>query len=151
MKAISLWQPWATLWVLGVKIHETRHWPTDIRAAVAVHAAKRWTRDQAELLEREPFRSALAPYVYPPISGRPPLPLGAFVGIVNVTDCVPVEKVETTTELDFAFGDFSPGRFAWRGSEFWRFDPIPARGRQGFFDVAPQHFEKMRATARRVR
>jgi hypothetical protein len=40
MKAISLWQPWASLWCSPRKIHETRHWPTNNRGWMLVHAAQ---------------------------------------------------------------------------------------------------------------
>jgi hypothetical protein len=40
IKAISLWQPWASLMALGLKRHETRHWPTAYRGPIAIHAAK---------------------------------------------------------------------------------------------------------------
>jgi hypothetical protein len=45
MKAISLWQPWASLWVSGRKIHETRSWRTRHRGWLAVHAARRIEAD----------------------------------------------------------------------------------------------------------
>jgi hypothetical protein len=41
IKAISLWQPWASLMAAGVKLHETRHWWTSYRGPLAIHAAKR--------------------------------------------------------------------------------------------------------------
>ena len=44
MKAISLWQPWATLIAVGAKPFETRHWapPRDlIGTTIAIHAAKK--------------------------------------------------------------------------------------------------------------
>lgn len=44
MKAISLWQPWASLIACGVKPYETRHWapPRElIGQRIAVHAAKK--------------------------------------------------------------------------------------------------------------
>lgn len=41
MKAISLWQPWASLIAAGVKSIETRGWPTNYRGQIAIHAAKR--------------------------------------------------------------------------------------------------------------
>ena len=49
IKAISLWQPWATAWVIGLKKAETRHWaPVTFLDRVArgyggplaIHAAK---------------------------------------------------------------------------------------------------------------
>jgi activating signal cointegrator 1 len=45
MKAISLWQPWASLWFTDSKIHETRHWSTRHRGPLYVHAAKRPIRE----------------------------------------------------------------------------------------------------------
>ena len=41
MKAISLWQPWASAMALGMKKIETRHWPTCYRGPLLIHAAKK--------------------------------------------------------------------------------------------------------------
>lgn len=41
MKALSLWQPWASLMALGVKQNETRSWPTSHRGDLLICAAKR--------------------------------------------------------------------------------------------------------------
>lgn len=41
MKAITLWQPWATLMALGVKRIETRKWATKHRGPLAIHASSR--------------------------------------------------------------------------------------------------------------
>ena len=40
MKAISLWQPWASAIAIGEKTIETRSWWTPHRGALAIHAAK---------------------------------------------------------------------------------------------------------------
>lgn len=39
MKALTLWQPWASLVALGVKTVETRSWSTPYRGPLAIHAA----------------------------------------------------------------------------------------------------------------
>lgn len=39
MKAITIWQPWATLLPLGIKLYETRSWATSYRGPIAIHAA----------------------------------------------------------------------------------------------------------------
>lgn len=39
MKALTLWQPWASLVALGVKTIETRSWSTGYRGPLAIHAA----------------------------------------------------------------------------------------------------------------
>jgi hypothetical protein len=55
MKAISLWQPWASLIAAGAKPFETRHWAPPrklIGATIAIHAAKKIDKDAIDLAER---------------------------------------------------------------------------------------------------
>ncbi len=40
MKAITIWQPWASLLASGGKMYETRPWETSYRGPIAIHAAK---------------------------------------------------------------------------------------------------------------
>ena len=54
MKAISLWQPWASLIAAGVKPYETRSWapPRElIGQPIAIHAAKRIDKGAAQFAE----------------------------------------------------------------------------------------------------
>lgn len=54
MKAISLWQPWASLIAAGAKPYETRHWapPRElIGATIAIHAAKKVDKDAADMAD----------------------------------------------------------------------------------------------------
>lgn len=39
MKAITIWQPWASLLAHRVKTYETRSWATAYRGPIAIHAA----------------------------------------------------------------------------------------------------------------
>lgn len=39
MKALTLWQPWASLVALGEKKIETRTWSTTYRGTLAIHAS----------------------------------------------------------------------------------------------------------------
>jgi hypothetical protein len=39
MKAITIWQPWASLKACGAKEFETRSWATSYRGPIAIHAA----------------------------------------------------------------------------------------------------------------
>lgn len=41
MKAITIWQPWASLLACGAKQYETRSWKTDYRGPIAIHAAQK--------------------------------------------------------------------------------------------------------------
>lgn len=49
MKALSLWQPWATLMAYGLKRVETRSWAIRHRGPLLIHAAKKWTPDLGEI------------------------------------------------------------------------------------------------------
>jgi hypothetical protein len=153
-KCISLWQPWATLWVAGVKVHETRHWPTNYRGTLIVHAAKHKDAEIRALCERFPFRDELTKLGYT----YDTLPFGAIVGAIDLVDCVEAYTVHGFTTdaerdkaeyLDLAFGKFDFGRFAWK-AEFPMMlkEPIPYKGRQGFFEVPG--LAQMREEAKRV-
>jgi activating signal cointegrator 1 len=132
VKAISLWQPWASLWLSDAKVHETRHWPTSHRGWLLVHAAKRKVDD---------FSGDRIDDICSGLFGNhwgQELPFGALIGMVNLVGCtasdtLPIGYQQTD---DYECGDFSPGRFAWRRSAFKLFKPsIPYRGMQGIFNV----------------
>jgi hypothetical protein len=62
MKALSLWQPWATLIALKKKQIETRSWRTTYRGPLAIHAAKSYPQEARDLCSTEPFYSVLMAY-----------------------------------------------------------------------------------------
>ena len=47
MKAITIWQPWASLLACGAKQYETRSWATKYRGPVAIHAVAKEPRESA--------------------------------------------------------------------------------------------------------
>jgi len=55
IKAISLWQPWASLVIGGHKQFETRSWRTRYRGLLAIHAAR--SKAAGGLFEQEPFHT----------------------------------------------------------------------------------------------
>ena len=128
MKAISLWQPWASLMAMGVKKNETRAWATSYRGPLLIHAAKKvlgW-----------PSLTIQAFFDFRGIASQPSdLPLGCLVCKVNLVDC---QKICLCNQPDYperAFGDYTPGRFMWITENLEIFDSIPFRGSQGFFTV----------------
>jgi hypothetical protein len=137
VKAISLWQPWASLWCSPRKIHETRHWgiqvPTD-GFWLAVHATKRFEKDHPPALA-EILRGQFGADWFDT------LPTGAIIGRVLVVSCTKVRTTDfsDSSQDDLACGDFSFGRFLWRRREFEVLtQPVPWRGAQGMFSV-PDH------------
>jgi hypothetical protein len=134
MRAITLWQPWATLIAIGAKRIETRSWSTSYRGPLAIHAAK--TIDHLGLLARDPFWRVLINAEYWNPSD---FPLGAIVATCNLRQIIKITELNSSrlSEQDRAFGDYSPGRFAWMLDDIVKVvPPIPARGRQGLW-----HFE----------
>jgi hypothetical protein len=127
MRAISLWQPWATAIALGTKRIETRGWSTDYRGPLLIHAAKRWEAEQREFAAVEQNLARL------PLR----IPLGAIVAAARLVDVKPTEElIGDIGALERLYGDYSPGRFGWVLEEVRAFvEPIPFRGSQGFFMV----------------
>lgn len=127
MKAITLWQPWASLWLTGAKIHETRNWSTQYRGALAVHAALRAIR---EVEISQELHMICQDYLGPQYVRR--LATGAVLGVVELVDCVTTNGFIPISRQDIVCGDFSADRWAWRrGAVIQKFArPIDSRGRQ---------------------
>src|SRR5262245_49067606 len=111
-KALTLWQPWASLVVLGAKQFETRSWATSYRGRLVIHAGRRWSRQQQCLCAEEPFRSALREGG---LAQPEDLPLGLALGLVDLVEIFPVATVaDHLNPWERAFGDYGEGRFAWQ-------------------------------------
>lgn len=133
MKALSLWQPWASLWLSPRKVHETRDWEMKHRGWLLVHAAKRFEKDHPPEMARL-LREEFGPEWFKAI------PTGALIGMVNVADCFTSEDMvsgcQPLTPDDYICGNYDIGRFAFRRTELKLFkQPIPYRGRQKIFNV----------------
>lgn len=152
MRAISLWQPWASLFVgrvgkPGPKRFETRHWPTHYRGWLLIHAAQR----KVPLAEIGPELLEVCTR-----HGYTSVPHGALLGAVLIDHCQHIDKffadqLRADDRDSIIAGDFRAGRFAWRRSAAVALlEPIPYRGQQGFFEVPEatlplDFFERLRA------
>jgi len=133
MKAITLYQPWASLLAKGPKRYETRSWKTSYRGWLAIHAALRFDRIVTDACQR--FERELAEMGYH-LDLRPPL--GAVVAVANLIYCgetrCAVSLVADLQEV-LPYGDYSPGRYVWIFSEMIPVEPpIAAVGRQGIWN-----------------
>ena len=86
MRALSLYQPWASLIVYGHKRIETRSWSTTYRGTLLIHASKatRWMPDFPRLLHDAGLPDAMTDL---------PTPCGAVLGSVEVVDCLKSEEL----------------------------------------------------------
>jgi activating signal cointegrator 1 len=153
MKALSLWQPWASAIAVGAKRIETRSWATAYRGPILIHASKSrcclpYKRDGFP----GPFSDNWAGRLAMEAAGIPldyEFPLGALIAVAEL---VGWERFDETTasssvihtagrrfELtpqELALGDYSPGRYGWVLANVRALPtPIPYTGRQGLFDV----------------
>lgn len=130
LRAISLWEPYALLVALGEKLHETRHWSTEYRGLLAIHAAKRWTRDEQALWQNFKFSNNRLRRM----EANPPL--GAMLCIVRLVNVYRTDQRRwAISEKERLYGNWQPGRFAWELQLLEVFEqPIPAKGAQGFFN-----------------
>jgi len=132
MKALTLWQPWATLVTVGGKRYETRGWRTNYRGVLAIHAAK--SKKAHSICHTEPFCTVLKNAGY---SAPQWLPHGQIIAICKLTAIYQVTVINATnlSQQELAFGDFTPGRYAWHLENIRRLElPIPARGKQGLWE-----------------
>lgn len=138
MRALSLYQPWASLWCSDAKEHETRGWEMNHRGWLLVHAAKRpidKVIDYAlDIIAKDEFGERW----------REELPRGYIVGAVNVINVRPTSvilqewgsPIHTRYWIDYQCGNYALGRFGFLRGEFKRFaKPIPYRGQQAPFNV----------------
>lgn len=139
MKALTLTQPWATLVVIGAKRIETRSWGTKYRGRLAIHAAKSYPRWARNLAVQEPFFTVLHQAGYPPAG----LYLGCVIATAELVACwrvpvnwwTPEQRTEVgLSDLELAFGDFTPGRYLWFLKDVQPLEPVPARGSLGLWD-----------------
>ena len=131
MKAITIWQPWASLIAWQEKRYETRSWETKYRGPLAIHAG---LDDSAlDVVDANSFyRAAFKRHGDPALTK---LPLGEVVCVVDLVDVVPVAYLCALSQSETTFGDYSPSRFAWRLDNLRVLvEPIPVRGKQGLWE-----------------
>lgn len=139
MKAISLWQPWASALFTPLKINETRSWrfPASLEGErILIHAAKKRDGDVIDFWTTLDV-GELAAFAAIGIHRFEDLPLGYLLGTGVLTGCVRTEASGVHEgSSEFEWGNYTPGRFAWQLRNMVRFDQqIPCVGRQGFFNV----------------
>lgn len=158
MKALTLWQPWATLVALQQKKIETRSWGTTYRGTLAIHAAQNFPQEAKDLVFTEPFYSALQLPLADNKSEMVALPRSAIVAVCDIADVRDIVAFENTAKLrklnfaifcneyldlpnepELSFGDYTPGRYAWLLTNIRALKrPIPCRGYQQLWAV-PAH------------
>lgn len=129
IKALTLYQPWASLVCIGAKQFETRSWATPYRGKLAIHAGKTLLYDRYD-------RQFLSRLVRVGIAQPDRLPLGAVLCVCELQAIYRSQELSPTLdEQELAFGNYEPSRAAWKLKVLKVFEPpIPAKGSQGLWD-----------------
>lgn len=150
MKAITIWQPWATLIIAGAKPYEFRGWPAPraIRGQrIGIHAGARAIRrtEIQDLIARlngdQAWSTALHKDIALPILERAltspgALPLASMLGTAMLGE--PINGSKIVHEFGGHVNDsdrMEHSNWAWPLTEIQPLEPIvPVRGAQGFWE-----------------
>ncbi|MBZ9852842.1 ASCH domain-containing protein [Mesorhizobium sp. CA13] len=153
MKALTIWQPWATLIMAGVKPYEFRGWPAPraLRGTrIAIHAGARPVR-KAELKDLiirlrspEAWSTGLKPEALAMLerwhSNPAALPLASILGTASLGE--PKRAFDIVAEFGVSQLNDSDrnehANWAWPLTYIEPLQPIqPAKGSQGFWNWRP--------------
>jgi hypothetical protein len=124
--ALSVKQPWAELILDRRKQVEIRSWSSRHRGPLWLHTGRAPDLDAAQFF------------------GLGVLPLGCFVGLVEVLDIVPLDpdRWHAWRPQHLSPGSWRAGLFGWMIANPIRLRrPVPAAGQTGLFAVTPQILE----------
>lgn len=158
IKAITLWQPWASLLFQaeGKRI-ETRTWGTNYRGRLAIHSGKRVFKSSRQFDRNFLLALAAAFGVSDVEALKLPsrLPLGVILGEVLLVGCYQIQHVEyvrgggarlhftkktgggsrVISPAEAQFGNYDENRWAWITTRPEPYaQPIPTRGYQAIWE-----------------
>ncbi len=131
LKAISLWQPWASLIPLGLKHYETRSWKTNYRGKLLICSTVNNSKHYREYLK---VKDALQL----PTWDETNFPHGQAIALCDLTDCIQMtaEFIEQQSETEILCGDWQVGRYAWKLENIQPItEPFAVKGKQGLFNI----------------
>jgi hypothetical protein len=149
IKAITIWQPWASLIVAGAKPYEFRRWPAPRSLwgkRIAIHAGARapQRKEICDPLLRLPYgadggtgllRHVAQPLLERWLSAPCSLPLSSILGTALLQQ--PVRCIDLPEAIRGDSQHVDHDMWAWPLADVRALEPIaPARGAQGFWPWA---------------
>lgn len=132
VNVITLFQPWASLVVMGAKTFETRSWDTKYRGELFIHSSGVFTTAHKELCLRYPFNKYITGDLFKK------MPLGKIIGRVELTNTYTTQEAAykgrsskifqrfngnvEQSDIEWQFGDYGADRFAWELANAVPFD-----------------------------
>ncbi|MCX4700088.1 ASCH domain-containing protein [Streptomyces sp. NBC_01373] len=128
VRALTLWQPWASCIAYGTKRIENRRWATDYRGWLLIHAGT--TTDPAAK-----YAVMARPFLHRP------QPTGAILGWARLDDCHSDDGMCTLWS--------APGQWHWHLTDVRRLaQPVACPGARGLWTPAPALLDLVREAAR---
>lgn len=150
MKALTIWQPWATLIAEGAKPYEFRKWPAPdwiIGEQIVIHAAARPVRpaEVDEIIWRMVTKRGAglsldwpkaAPLLDQIKLAPKRLPLGCGLCLATLSASIRVTELPEVAGMSAAErAEIDPNMWAWKLENIIRFEPPePRDGQQGFWN-----------------
>lgn len=137
MKAISLWEPWASWMACGYKRIETRSWPIRYHGDLLICSAKRKITNNDEIhvaMVQSEIGDEVNLWIEPTY--------GCALCVVELFDCSSTNflnllRSNDRWRIEQHLGDYRPGRFAWHTRNLRKFsEPIPVIGHQGIWNLS---------------
>lgn len=139
-KCLSMWQPWASLLVYGFKRFEGRHWDTNYRGPLWIHAGAK-EPDQATIKGVEDqYRKMYEGLPMPPFPKS--YPTGCIIGVVDLQDVIDQKAYTEFIPKKYTCESTSEHLFVVRNPRKLMVN-IKCNGNKGIFDLN----EKTVATA----
>ncbi len=131
LKAISLWQPWASLIPLGLKHYETRSWKTSYRGKLLICSTAKETK-----AEYQQYLKICDEVELPPWNETNFL-LGCAIAVCELVDCIKMttELIAQQSATEILCGDWQVDRYAWKLENIQPIEPFAVKGKQGLFNI----------------
>lgn len=152
LKALTIWQPHATLLAVGARKVETRSWGCTPGQPLLIHAAAKWDLSIADrcqtavrLLDRHSFEPQSAAQLEIRNTAFRDT-LGMALAVVRVEEIVPMPLVHKTrwNTFDQEFAGFGNGRRGWRLTDVVALPlGIKLIGKQSLWDVPAADVERI--------
>lgn len=134
MKALTIWQPYASLIGINKKRYETRSWYTTYRGPLLIHSGQRPMRWILKHSDEDALDVAIETFG---TDGLLNLPTGRAICVVDLVNCIKMtpEFIAKRTPEELAVGDWQPGRYAWELKNPRPVENVELLGKQGLWNV----------------
>lgn len=135
MKALTIWQPCASLIMKGLKSYETRPFRTHYRGPLLIHAGQRPMRWILKHSDDNALDVAIEAFGMDAFMA---LPVGCSICVVDLVDCIEMtpEYIAQQDLNELAVGDWRPGRFAWKLENPRPIEQVKLVGQQGLWNAS---------------